>query len=182
MKTQKTKNGFTLIEVIIALFIFILIMSSSAIFFSNLFKNYGDARDVQENIENAQYAMNLMAKTFRTSSVAIDGSPSYVQVLDYSQNDTCIRYSFSVSGLMKTIGSSGTDLSTCEGDDLSGGGDLMTDGEVSGYFDIVKSDGTPGSKQVGKITTSMTITKGISNVNLQTTSSLRDYVESGISL
>jgi len=180
------RQGFTLIEVVVAMFIFVLMMSASSVVFARAFKTYGDARNMQENMENAQYAMNIMAKTFRTSSVADSSGTSNITVFDYSQNSTgdgkCIMYEF-IGGSLQRAENSETTLNDCVNNPpSSGSGDAVTSGVVSGNFNSSKSDDTVGSEVVGKITISMTITKGSNTVNMQTTTSLRDYVESGISL
>lgn len=178
-KIKKIK-GFTLVEVIIAMFVFVLVISSATVVFSYAFRNYSDAKDMQENMENAQYAMNLMAKTFRTSSVADDG-PGYVVVFDYSQ-EKCLRYQFNGTELRRAEDTGASDLSGCQSSSFSGVGDLMTSGDVMGSFQVTRSDGASTPPEVGKIVISMELSKGNSVVRLQTTASLRDYVESGISL
>jgi len=174
------KNGFTLIEIIVAMFIFVLVISGSTVVFANVFRSYGDAKDIQENMENAQYAMNLMGKTFRTSSVASGDGEGLddIVVFDYSQ-EKCIRYYFdsSSNNLMKAEIET-EEFSSCDGTTPSGGV-AMTSGDVSGSFNVESSE---EDTAVGKITISMTISKGKNTVNLQTTTSLRDYVVSGISL
>lgn len=174
METKKIKNkkGFTLLEVVIAMFVFVLVMMASTATFARAFRAYGDAKDIQENMENAQYAMNLMAKTFRTSSVMDSGS-NYVEVYDYSQ-EKCFNYSFSGTELVRAEGS-GSDPDNCS----TSGSAIMTSGDVTGVFDVEESE---EDVSVGKITVSMTITKGSNTVHLQTTTSLRDYSVSGISL
>jgi prepilin-type N-terminal cleavage/methylation domain-containing protein len=171
----KSGAGFTLVEVIVAMFIFVLVMSSSTVVFAKIFKSYGDAKDIQDSVEDAQYAMNLMAKTFRTSSV-VASNPGIIIFFDHSQ-DKCMAYLFDDDNLNKFISSD--DFDNCEIASFSGAGTVMTSGTVTGRF--IATDSRPGSR-VGKITVSMTITKGSSDVNLQTTTSLRDYAESEITL
>lgn len=98
LQKNKTKNGFSLIETLIAVFVFALVMMVLAGVFANLLKNYAKAKKTQRDVENAEYAMNLMAKVIRTSEIGTDlsNSMSNLDLFDYSQG-LCIRYSY-VSG------------------------------------------------------------------------------------
>ena len=182
MNNKNNKKGFTLVEVIIAMGIFVLVMSSSTVIFSSAFNSYREARNILESVESSQYAMNIMAKTFRTSSVMSGGGNSVI-VYDYSQ-EKCFEYEFSSSSgsLNRSEGvpddPDDNPLDTCS---PSGSGSPVTSDNVSGTFQVIPTD--EDGEVVGKITVSMTITEGSANpVHLQTTTSLRDYVESGISL
>lgn len=165
------KQGFTLVEVIVAMFVFVLVMTSASVTFARAFEAYQDAKDIQKNMEDAQYAMNIMAKTFRTSSV-VGFSDYTVEVYDYSQ-EKCFTYTFDGASLLRSEGTG--DYGSC----IPSGSVAMTTGEVSGRFYVEESE---DGVAVGKIAVSMTIEKGSNVVHLQTTTSLRDYVESGVSL
>lgn len=179
------KRGFTLVEVVVAIGIFVIIMAGSAGVFASAFKSYKGAKNINENLKNAQYAMNLMTKTFRTSSIK-NSSSSLVIVYDYSQL-LCIRYRFSGSELRKATsavseGSCGS--STAFANDAS-----MTSGVVVGTFEAVDSagdDSGPTSTRVGIITVTMNITNSgggnSSSAQIQSTSSLRDYTISNVGI
>lgn len=187
MKKIKNKKGFSFIEVIVATFIFSLVMIAISMTFSSLFGGYKGAKIIQKNLENAQYAMNLMAKSLRTSSINSDGTLSDIIAYDYSQSK-CIHYRFNNSVLEL----SSKDLSSQLGyedftqeqklswcfDNNGSGSDFssMTSGYVAGKFFAIKS----ATKVVGKVTISMKVCSDStckSSAILQSTVSLRDYSE-----
>lgn len=96
MKKQITKQGFSLVEVIISVFIFSLAMVLLTGSFASFFKNYANQKKLQKNFENAQYVTNLMAKTIRTSHI-LNSSGTFslrnnnLNIYDYSQGK-CISY------------------------------------------------------------------------------------------
>ena len=63
----KKERGFSFLEIMVSVFIFSLMMTTISITFSNLFKNYRNSRAIQTNLENAQFIINSMAKSLRTS-------------------------------------------------------------------------------------------------------------------
>ena len=67
---HKTTKGFTLIEMMISIFIFVIVMTAIVTVFASHISASAYAREVQRNLENAQFAFNYMAKTFRTSAIA----------------------------------------------------------------------------------------------------------------
>lgn len=185
------KKGFTLVEVIVSIGIFAIIMSGSSVIFSMSFKSYKNAKNVNENLKNAQFALNLMSKTFRTSSV-VTASPSSIIAFDYSRvSRACIRYRFLNGSLLESRvnvagATSALRLATCSGipsATFDSAESSMTSGSVFGSFDTIVSAGdssTGASTRVGKVTVRMNITSGAgssssSNAVIQSTSSLRDY-------
>lgn len=195
-KSKKThfsgKHGFTLIEVVVAIGIFVIIASASSAAFTAMFGAYKGARNLNENLKNSQHAMNLINKTLRTSTVispSTDGESSTVTVYDFSQGE-CFKYDFTGTSLYESRGavvmSSGN--YTCPS---LGSMTKMTSGEVEGVFNVIRSVGSedssgPVSEKVGRITTAMKISNGGGSykktVNLQSTVSLRDYDVSNIGI
>lgn len=189
---QKLNNqkGFTLIEVIVAMAIFMIIMGGSAGVFASAFKSYKSAKNVNENLKNAQYAMNLMTKTFRTSSIKHPPSANTTATLvvyDYSQS-SCIRYRFSGGDLLRS-NASVTEVN-CVSGAAFGTETTMTSGTVLGAFNSIPSEGDDTnntSTTVGKVTVMMHITSGsgsssASSARIQSTSSLRDYTVSNVGI
>lgn len=91
---RKTKKGFTLVETVVAILIFSISFTMLAATFSSFLKNYNEAKRNQRNVENAQYAMNLMAKTIRTSTLV--SNETLIQDFplvgyDHSQG-ACVKY------------------------------------------------------------------------------------------
>lgn len=113
IKSEKLK-GFTLLEVVVATFIFVLIMVTIIQIFGSGFSGYRKAKAVQKDLESAQQNMNMMAKVFRTSQVVWSsdwigscglvsydvGTPAAdsdaIRIFDYSQYK-CYRYEFTNS-------------------------------------------------------------------------------------
>jgi len=189
-KKLNNKKGFTLVEVIVAMGIFVLIMAGSSEVFTMAFKSYRSAKNINDNLKNSQYAMNLMTKTFRTSTVKYSTATDLI-VYDYSQGTTnpgyCIRYRFTSGALMKS--SANTTLAGCINSTTFSTALPMTTGTVEGSFDAVASVGnasTHESTTVGKVTVMMNITNGIgtnsNRVRIQSTSSLRDYTVSNVGI
>jgi prepilin-type N-terminal cleavage/methylation domain-containing protein len=84
-KIYKKLKGFTLVEMMIAIFIFLLMMIAIVQIFAQQIVAYRHARSVQNDMENAQFAMNYIAKTLRTASVI--GSTEKGDLLQYMQDN-----------------------------------------------------------------------------------------------
>lgn len=194
------KKGFTLIEVVVAMGIFTIIMGGSAGAFANAFKSYKGAKNINENLKNAQYAMNLMAKTFRTSSIASANSSTATQIVIYDHSrpsNKCIRYSFSGNSLYEskinvaapTIDQGITNCENVTPATFNSSEGIMTTGTVTGLFNVTNSAGVdsgPSSTRVGNVTVMMNITNSgggnSSSARIQSTSSLRDYTVSNLGI
>ncbi len=178
-------KGFTLIEVMVSLAVFLIIMLAMSQTFTQSFAGYRNVKAVQRDVENAQFALNLMAKELRTSTVTIPSSGSLVNVktvrfYDYSQN-TCFEYQIDdvanqLTVKKKLVGTPSGDPSA----DCDNGGVWSTStpmakaGILTGRFIVTPSTQTP--KSAGKITISLQISEGPNHTaRIQTTSSLRDY-------
>jgi len=190
-KTSALAKGFTLIEMMIAIFIFSLMMIAVTEIFSSSFGGYGNARNIQKDLEDAQFVMGQIAKTLRTSSIVNIGGSSEITVYDYSQNK-CVAYQF-VSGEIRTdataddsVPSTSDPVDWCFANfspDFSAY-NKMAAFFVDGRFNSIKSDNTPGSEILGKVTISMKICSNSScskdEAVIQTSVSLRDYTKAGI--
>lgn len=193
---MKTKKGFSLIEVVVSMSIFVLVMISFSLIFSGILRAYYKGRNINENVENAQFAMSLIGKTARTSTLK-SATPSVLVIYDYSQGTTntglCIRYSFIGTAPNRSLNRTqaiGANEASCDTSSFAGVGVPMTSGDVAGSFSAVPSVGnatTGESTTVGKVTIRLTITTGSGSnmtepTNLQTTVSLRDYGISNIGI
>lgn len=189
IKRYQYKEGFTLIEVVVALFMFSLLMSSVSGIFANTFLGYKAARASQRNTENAQYAMNAMAKELRTSSIA-SSTAAAVKFYDYSQN---ICFSYRIRNInpsesyLEVASASPTPIPDTAAAKLSwcnlaslGSYTIVTTGVVTGNFSVIPSSAV-APVSVGKVTISLQIAEGTKYAaRLQTTASLRDYSYTGI--
>lgn len=178
------KRGFSLLEMLIAIFIFTLIMVASSTFFARSIQTYKNVRATQRDLENAQYVMNLMAKTLRTSSIIASGSsPLYIDIYDYSQSK-CIRYSFS-NNAIKTNSIGAADKKDCTFSN-TGFTDLSNFYVNNAYFSVTPSSKTATGAPIllGKVTISLEIcpsaTSCSDKARIQTSVSLRDYGTAGL--
>lgn len=162
---KKTKKGFSLIETLIAVFVFSMAMVMFAGVFANLMKNYAQAKRTQKNIENAEYAMNQMAKTIRTSKLVTYSSSFPLRVYDFTTG-SCIHYEYISPNI--SIASAATAV-----DDCTAGATL---GAASTFADNIASaniSATPTGTSLGKVTVSLIVRDDPSSVPIQMTVSLR---------
>lgn len=176
--SRTSGKGFTLIEVMIALFVFLIITLAMAQTFTQSFSGYKHAKALQRDLENAQFALNLIAKELRTSTVT-SFSASHVVFYDYSQS-ICFDYEFSSNQLFvakKVIGTLTDPFTDCAGGFSAPVPIVKTQspaGTVTGDFAVTPSTQTPQS--VGRVAVSLEISEGPNHTaHIQTTASLRDY-------
>jgi len=94
VKIMKKNKAFSLPEVIISMFIFVLIMLVVTSVFVTMVKTRKEAREAQRNMESIRYAVELMAKNIRMSRV---DSPTGVNETLYIFNNSqgkCLEFSF----------------------------------------------------------------------------------------
>lgn len=174
-------RGFTLIEVMTALFVFALVMAGTSQIFGSAFTEYRATRTLQQDIENIQYTINIMAKELRTSSVvSAAGNKSSVQFYDHSQ-EKCFLYRISSGALQMDSAASPGGVSQCNGMTLSSFVTIST-GTVTGSFQVTPSATVGGPPtRVGKVTISLAIAKDATHfAHIQTTVSLRDFGNIGL--
>lgn len=184
MKSNHSQNttGFTLIEVLISLFIFSIVMTAAMQIFASAYSGYRVTRLVERDIENAQFAMNALAKSLRTSSVVSgDGTVQALQFFDHSQNK-CFRYRISGGALEMASGAS-AGVAACNTASLVSF-TAVTTGMVTGSFRVITSTPIGGPPtRVGKVTIALAIAQDgatHNNARLQTSVSLRDFGNIGL--
>jgi len=171
------KRGFSLIEVLVATFIFALAMSAVSQIFVSAFSAYHREKVIQNNLENAQFALNTLTKQLRGSSASsniFSGVDSY----NYATG-LCTRYFIStIFGVTALRSISLTVNGTNNGCTNVTQGSLKEIVRLaSGYISVTSS--LPD--RVGKVTISLHISdSGQFPAHLQTTVSLRDYEVSGL--
>jgi len=169
---------------LVAIFIFSLAMITVVFIFSKIVVAQKKAKAIQQNMEDARYAMEVMAKTLRTSSISSVNSANATTVdsYDYSQ-DRCIRYKLAVNKIQMGFVSPGFpgDKSTCNFGNIN---ITNTSDLINKYIGALSFNYTQSTSSVmGKVTISMKICsdEACSSDNdsqiLQTTVSLRDYSE-----
>lgn len=185
MKSIKLKNrhaGFSLIEILIAIAVFALIMTTVIMIFTNVASSRKKARVMQISVEDAGSLMDLMTKSLRMSSViSINGANNTLIAHDYSR-EKCMRYDASVSNnFVIAIADWNDTTKTC-----GSFSQYKTSENVnSATFAVIPSVASP--KKVGRITIAMKVCyngncSGLNGYSetIQTTVSLRDYNEVGI--
>lgn len=189
---MRSKKGFTLVEVLVAMFIFTIAMVAISEIFVSFIKSYRTARVMQKDLQDAQQASNYISKTLRTSTVMSgDDKGKIIVIYDYSQGK-CIEYSFAEDGLFMKIASPDPDEAEKEpvGDKaceksifLSSESAKLIDGEVIEEGKFVRSissayegEEISNDARVGIVTVLISLKTGHgAPLNIQTSASLRDY-------
>jgi len=175
------ERGFSLIEVIVATFIFTLTMSVVSQIFVSAFSAYHREKIIQNNLENAQFALNTLSKQLRGSSVSAF-SPRIIRSYNYATG-LCTRYSILTIGSVTTLYSTPFHVNAthngCGAGSIGPRKNIMT--IKDGSFFVTSSSSLPHQKKVGKVTISLYISDSVNfPAHLQTTVSLRDYEVSGL--
>lgn len=175
-QTQKNKKGFTLVESLVSVFVFSLASVMIAGTFTSFFKNFQIAKKTQQSTESAQYAMNLMAKTIRTSEIhdVYNGSPLiYIRMYDKSsQQCVAYRYAATRKGVIHNSVPAAT-IGDCDWAGLIDGSSMTN---LSGLDDIVgaRFNYSPGSNGVGFVTVALDVQGSNAVSPIQMTVSLRE--------
>lgn len=197
--SKKNLKGFTFVEVIYTMFVLAAVMVAVAGIHSSLTKSYRKTALTQKDLEQAQYALNLMAKVLRTSFVTAPlpvspatnvPSSAYIIVYDKSR-DKCVRFQFD-SYKLKTAsanavgGNEKEKIDNCKTSPPA----VMSLEEITnthvnaGYFDVTPTvlDEDDRIESTGKVTTVMNIcpSSGCATsppVIIQSTVSLRQHKE-----
>lgn len=197
--THKKQKGFSLVELLVVVFMSSLILVAITGLFMYIFGSYRSIRTMQKDVENAQFALNTMSKTLRTSTVmqptgstaTEEGSvqsAATIYAYDYS-TQRCFIFRFSGSALLSGSGAtSGADdierRHNCNFSNSGVAGSLqeLTTGTVNGQFYIIPSgDEASGTHRVGRVSISMEANSELAHpVDLQTTVSLHDYTYVGL--
>ncbi len=173
--TTPSQKGFSMVETLIAVSLFSLIVVMISGAFSSFLKNYADVRRMQKTTEGAQFAMNIMAKTIRTSEARLSGTN--LELYDYAQAK-CLRYSYnSTAKRIRVNYSSEADpgsLSGCVFAPMIGERDLTSDNVTAVSFDVAPSNATTS----GIVTMNFVLSEvgqTSSPLQIQTSVSLRNY-------
>lgn len=188
MKKYQTKQGFTLLELMISIFIFSVVVVVVATIFSRGMVAYQYANSVQKGLEEAQFTMGQIAKVLRTSSIILPtgttiATGTTITVFDASQTK-CVKYIISggVVSQQKSLSINMDPSDWCGG--VSYGAVVpmtnLDNGKITGSFSAVKSTYAP--PKVGRASMVFVITapNGSSSVHIQSSVSLRDYKVSGL--
>ncbi len=182
---HKSSKGFTLIEVIVSVFVFLIVMTAVTNTFTNGFSSYKNTKIAQKNLEDVQFAMNLIAKELRTSTIVAPASNDTVQTIrfyDYSQS-SCLEYEINslskeLKVTKKPIATPSTPAVDCGGGSLGTAKSLVKVGSASGALLTGNFRVTPSvaGATAGKVTIALQIQEsGTQVARIQTSVSLRDY-------
>lgn len=185
--SSKKSQGFSLLEVLLSVFIFSVIMLGVTSYFVSIVATNQNSKRLQQNLEDIRFAMNRIAKVLRTSVVVIPTSMSNVttiRVFDYSQSK-CLQYAFegdSISEYSKDLPVGQSDekswCASATGFTQSVLMDVASGANMSGQFVAVPSDdGSGGSEFAGRVTMNAKVTRQGNSSTVQTTVSLRNYEE-----
>ncbi len=185
--SSRHSKGFSLLEVLLAVFIFSLIMVGVTTYFVGITRTNQNTLRLQRNLEDVRFAMNRVAKILRTATVVIpisDSMVSTVRAYDYSQ-EKCIEYAFVETAMRESVSGDivlpdGTEKTKCESAANFSSGDIVSvanGATLSGKFSVVPSSAVTGSEHAGRVTINATITRQNTSSTIQTTVSLRNYQE-----
>ncbi len=162
-----------------------MMVSVAGIFGSSIQSSRAN-KNIQHDLENTQFLMNNIAKQLRTSTIVSSAATS-VRFYDYSQGK-CISYTVATvngNSVIQNAWSTTTRVGCTIGAPLSFPTTLTT-GDVTPTFNVVTSllnTVTPADSRVGKVTMVFVVKEKATSTRsaqVQTTVSLRDYVESGV--
>lgn len=182
-KSKNKLKGFSLLELLISIFIFTLIIVTSISVFAGVVLARQKNRVMQKNLEEGRTALETMAKNIRMSrKLTTNGTTDQIVMFNNSQ-DRCIAYFFDSTDKSLKTEQAAPDGSPSEDDypDCSGvtviNDPIIPSDNITGSFDVVEtnSDSSLGDIKIGKATIRLTIGSGDQAQNMQTTVSFRDY-------
>lgn len=185
-RKTKTTRGFSLLEVMIVVFIFALIMTAVTAYFAKMALVNQTTKQLQRNLEDTQLAFNLIGKTLRTAVIVIpvvSSNVATVRLYDYSQT-RCIIYQFSGGTIQQAQSTS----APASGDDEKVWCQSLSAPNFTSLAPIVSTaDGatvsgtflvTPSTDSVaGRVTMIANVSRGTNSSSIQTTVSLRNFRE-----
>ncbi|KKP79990.1 MAG: hypothetical protein A2271_01040 [Candidatus Moranbacteria bacterium RIFOXYA12_FULL_35_19] len=170
-----TKNnaGFSILELLIAMFIFVLTIITAVSIFASVSSTRQKSREIQRNMEDARTALDLMAKNMRMSTglSEVGNTHQEIYMFNTSQGD-CISYKFDSDNKLKISQIPSANSSNCS--TIAYTYNPIISSDVSGSFSITPTLATAIPKRVGKATIVLTID---GTTTMQTTVSFRDYKE-----
>ena len=175
---KKFYSGTSMLEVLLAIAVFSIIMASSVSIFGNMTQTRIKFDAIRKNHENAQIAIDSLAKSIRSGVVVSpteDKSQSSIQIYDYSQGTggLCIAYRF--DGVNLKYGTSSINRSQCESQTVPTPNTLVSN-VTSGIFDVKVNTTTPPSPKMGYVRIHMALPSHdtTQTTKIQTTVSMRN--------
>lgn len=173
-----TRKGFSLVELLITLFIFGILMIGIADVFTQTFSGYRYAKNLQRDVESMQFITNAISKEIRAATIvsptSSTGNAQSVQFYQHAQG-TCVQYRINGRAL-EVARENSVSVAACRGANLGNFVTLST-GDISGGFDVIPSDDSP--RRVGRVTMAFRIQQETHSAVIQSTVSLSDYGADG---
>lgn len=171
--------GFSLLELLISVAILTLLMMAASQIFARSFGNYRSIQNVENNVSDAQFLMNSLAKELRTSTITAPISSGWTQSIKFFENSKseCVQYRFNSANRTVEVArsASGSSFSSCDNTNNLSNFEKVGGGNVTGAFYSVPSKNSDPLR-VGRVTVILEIRNRNSDpAVLQTTTSLRDY-------
>lgn len=146
---QKNSDGMTLIEILMAMAIFIFIIGGITLFSVRAIESHTKSQAMQNSLENARFAIEDLSKKIRSSN-SLDGGSDQVFFIDnVSDNSFCYQFSGDPEYKLEIAEGDGSESSCSE---LSGFEPIVgesgngSDVQVDGHFEI--KDGSAGQPMV----------------------------------
>lgn len=138
---KNKKKAFSLLEVVIALFVFSLLVATLANVYVGFLSAQQKSKESQRSLESSQTALNILAKTLRTSKIVGTPTGSLMRVFDYSRDtEKCMEFSVASENLlMASSADADTDENLCE-TAVMGAATSLIEGRVMGGFSILPSE------------------------------------------
>lgn len=182
-------RGYTLLEIVSALAVFSVIMLGITQTLGQGVVSYRETKRTQVNLEAAQFALNLIAKELRTSSVvdsSVTAATSRIEFYDYSQS-RCIQYILDEGSGQITRRSAvyasvdpNQNRTDCSNHVFGGASQVVFSGLLDQNMSIVISDPATPDPHVGRVTFVITVGSNANATTVQTSISFRDYNYTGL--
>jgi len=113
-KNTKTRAGFTILELLIALAITAMLLSTIAVVFNASVKNYIINKEMLLAINNTRQALSRMTTQIRTAYIDPNSPPNECSLITADGEDITYRYDSSENKLLLTDNTSGSDYLLCD--------------------------------------------------------------------
>lgn len=187
MNIKFSKKGFSLIELMVAMFILVLVMGAMASIAFSIFQSYQKSKAIKTVTESIGFALSSIAKDVRMGNIDKNSTHSNGVRSDYllvsrniSASKVCYRVASDSVSLDENISASATSCPSAWTDykklvDLSGTG-MTFDMSTSGFYSLPTNTLLRGWAEINlnvKMTSGQEMTAD--QINVQTIVSARDY-------
>lgn len=184
------KQGFTLVETLVSLFVFSVLVYAIAAVYTNFLDAQRNSISLQRRLESLQMVANFVAKTARTSTLIFPNTPDVgvstsVILFDHSRDydSNCIKLEFDAGTNSLKIWTEGAfDVSSCEAYSFSASSPIsLTDERHKVYGSFYYRRPETG-KYVGFFSVSLQACDGQSFTTCEKTTDNSTKVQSSVSM